>query len=96
LREHLRAGDLAARLGGDEFAILIPGADRSAAMRSISRLHEAVCAYPWEDVAAGLAVTVSVGSAQLREGELLSGLARRADEAMYSAKRGGRNQVGAI
>ena len=96
LREHLRAGDLAARLGGDEFAILIQGADRGAAMRSIRRLHEAVRAHPWEEVAAGLAVTMTVGLAQLREGEPLSGLARRADEAMYAAKRSGRNQVGEV
>ena len=94
LRAHLRAGDLAARLGGDEFAILIQGTERDAAIRSVTRLHEAVRAHPWEEVAAGLVVTVSVGLAQLRAGESLDALARRADEAMYAAKRSGRNRIG--
>ena len=94
LREHVRSGDIAARSGGDEFAVLIPGADRGTATRSIARLHDAVRAHPWEEIAAGLAVTLSVGLAELREGEPLSGLARRADEAMYTAKRSGRNRIG--
>jgi diguanylate cyclase (GGDEF)-like protein len=94
LREERRAGDLAARLGGDEFAVLIRDVDREAALASFARLHEAVRAYAWETVAPGLAVTVSAGCAQWRDGETLDGLARRADEAMYSAKRSGRDRVG--
>jgi PleD family two-component response regulator len=39
-------------------------------------------------------VTVSVSCAQWRDGEALDELARRADDAMYAAKRAGRNQVG--
>jgi diguanylate cyclase (GGDEF)-like protein len=94
LREQSRAGDLAARLGGDEFAILIRDTGRDAALRSFTRLSEAVRAHPWEAVAPGLAVTVSVGCAQWRDGEALDELARRADEAMYAAKRAGRDQIG--
>jgi two-component system cell cycle response regulator len=94
LREHLRAGDLAARLGGDEFAVIIRDADRDAGVRSVARLHDAVRAYPWQEIAVGLAVTVSIGCAQLRPGEPLDQLARRADAAMYAAKRSGRDKIG--
>jgi diguanylate cyclase (GGDEF)-like protein len=94
LREERRAGDLAARLGGDEFAVLIRDADRDTALRSFARLHEAVRAHPWEQIVPGLAVTLSTGCAQWRDGETLDQLAHRADEAMYAAKRAGRDQVG--
>jgi tetratricopeptide (TPR) repeat protein len=62
---------------------------------SIAELEaeEDVRAHPWQEVASGLVVTVSVGYAQLRSGESLDELARRADEAMYAAKRSGRNQI---
>lgn len=92
-RDCLREGDVAARLGGDEFAVLIPGADREAALGSIERLHRAAGSYPWEAIAPGLAVTLSVGVAHLKQEESLAALARRADTAMYVAKRNGRNRV---
>jgi diguanylate cyclase (GGDEF)-like protein len=94
LRQQLRSGDLAARHGGDEFVVLIRDTDRDSAVRSLARLHEAVRTHAWEEIAPGLAVTVSVGCAQWRDGEALDELARRADDAMYAAKRAGRNQVG--
>jgi diguanylate cyclase (GGDEF)-like protein len=94
LRQQLRSGDLAARQGGDEFVVLIRDTDRDSAARSFARLHEAVRTHAWEQIAPGLAVTVSVSCAQWRDGEALDELARRADDAMYAAKRAGRNQVG--
>jgi diguanylate cyclase (GGDEF)-like protein len=94
LREQLRSGDLAARQGGDEFVVLIRDTDRDSALRSFERLHETVRMHAWHEIAPGLEVTVSVGCAQWRDGEALGELARRADDAMYAAKRAGRDQVG--
>ncbi|KQP35496.1 diguanylate cyclase [Pseudorhodoferax sp. Leaf274] len=90
-----RAGDLAARLGGEEFVLLLPGAGAEEAALLAQALRRQVGALDLGTAAAGR-ITVSVGVAtvdaalQLSEpGELL----RRADAALYRAKREGRNRV---
>jgi diguanylate cyclase (GGDEF)-like protein len=93
LQLHVRGGDLAARLGGDEFVLLLPGADRRAALALIERLREGIAAHPWEALAPGLRVTFSIGIAERMAGESVADLGRRADEALYAAKRAGRDRV---
>lgn len=94
-RAHLALrGAGCARLGGEEFAVLLPGMEADAAVRLADELRRAFERASVR-VASGPAVryTVSVGVAGLEAGESLSGLLQRADEALYAAKRGGRNQV---
>jgi diguanylate cyclase (GGDEF)-like protein len=93
LREQLRAGDLAARLGGDEFAIVLSGITGAASAVAVAdRLVEALA----DPVLAGgrwLPMLASIGIAICSPGELESAeLIRRADVAMYQAKRGGRGR----
>ena len=85
-----RAEDLPARLGGDEFSVLLPGIDQSGARGLAERVVAAVrsCA-----VLERRAVTVSGGVAQWTPDELPDDLLRRADEALYAAKRGGGDAV---
>ncbi|GAB2673154.1 GGDEF domain-containing protein [Thalassiella azotivora] len=90
MRRTLRVFDLVYRLGGEEFLVLLPGQDEHAAALVAERLVQDLGAEPL----AGLAVTMSAGVA-CTHGEDLSfeDLLRRADLALYAAKRGGRNRV---
>jgi diguanylate cyclase (GGDEF)-like protein len=89
MREILRRSDLLARLGGDEFAVLAVLPHRGALGELATRVHAAL-ARPF--LVAGVAVELgaSIGIAlQPDHGDNVSTLLRRADVAMYQAKRGG-------
>jgi diguanylate cyclase (GGDEF)-like protein len=77
------------RLGGEEFVALLPGTDIGGALRCAERVREAVA----QPVDRNLQVTVSAGVAEYRRGESIADLLTRADQAMYLAKRSGRNRV---
>src|SRR3712207_84416 len=57
------ARSFAARMGGEEFLLVVVGAEPSAAAAHLEALRQVVAAHPWDQVADGLAVTVSVGLA---------------------------------
>ena len=81
-----RIEDLPGRLGGDEFSVLLPGIEQSGALGLAERVLAAVRAC---EALAARGVTVSAGVAQWAPGELPDDVLRRADEALYAAKRGG-------
>ncbi len=85
-----RAEDLPARLGGDEFSVLLPSMELAGALGLAERLLAAVRACAALEQRG---VTVSAGVAQWTPDELLDELLRRADEALYAAKRGGGDAV---
>jgi len=93
----VRDDDLVARYGGEEFAVLLPATDQRAALSIAERIRAAILAleiaHPDSDVAS--CVTVSVGVATAREGHIdgPDELIERADQALYRAKRGGRNRT---
>lgn len=91
----LREGDLFGRFGGDEFAILLPETNRSEAMEVVERLRTSVQEAPTPVEDGGMvSVTLSIGVADTDGGSTaLEPLMRAADKALYSAKRGGRNQT---
>jgi diguanylate cyclase (GGDEF)-like protein len=94
LRSHLRHDALLARYGGEEFVAVVPVDGMPVARRICERLRAAVASIDWMR-AAGIdrKVTISIGVALVRPGETMDAALRRADEALYRAKREGRNRV---
>jgi diguanylate cyclase (GGDEF)-like protein len=85
-----RAEDLLFRTGGEEFMLLLPATDAAQAVTLAEALRERIA---YSDLLAGEQVTASIGVAGHATGESLTELARRADAALYEAKRQGRNRV---
>ena len=88
-----RSEDLLCRYGGEEFVLLLPHADLAQSAMFGERVRSAIGSIPIEAKGQTLTVTVSVGVACFRFGELVEALIKRADEAMYRAKEKGRNRV---
>jgi two-component system cell cycle response regulator len=97
LRGHVRGLDMVCRLGGEEFVILMPETTISAAEKVAERLRAVVERQPFalpDAMGEGLAVTVSLGVADHGgTGDTGEALLKRADQALYGAKRDGRNRV---
>jgi diguanylate cyclase (GGDEF)-like protein len=94
LRHELREVDLIARIGGEEFVILLPDATTDMAVHVAERLRGAIesTAVSFED--ATVQFTVSAGVAPMLASDVSwESMLRRADDAMYEAKRRGRNRV---
>ena len=93
LQQSVRQMDIVARYGGEEFAVITPATTLTDAEPGAIRLggHIAGCQFDFEGKT--LKVTVSGGLAQVLTGEDEASLIKRADEALYSAKRAGRNCV---
>jgi two-component system cell cycle response regulator len=96
LRANVRASDLLCRFGGEEFVVVLPGTSLDAAVRASEQWREAVAATTTDSgTGTSVACTVSIGLARLNADadESLSSILRRADTALYEAKRAGRNRV---
>jgi two-component system cell cycle response regulator len=92
----LRQGDIAARYGGEEFVLILPETSREDGQQKAERLRLAIEAYPFpgRETQPGGAVTVSVGLSEYpRDATDAKGVIEAADNALYRAKRNGRNQV---
>lgn len=93
LRGECRGADLPARFGGDEFVLVLPGTPIEGARQMLERLRDSIGTRDWSALDPQLAVTLSAGVTALRPGDSIDALVRRADEALYAAKKQGRNRV---
>ena len=93
LRDRMRAEDELGRLGGEEFLALLPDADAEAAGVVAESLRASVENVRSRLQGLDLAVTVSIGWATWNGEEDADGLVKRADKALFVAKRSGRNAV---
>jgi len=91
---HLRSTDVFGRLGGEEFGILLPDCSLERAYRRAEQIREAIATASSGDSSPGIPISASFGVAvTARSGYELRGLLIHADEALYRAKREGRNRV---
>jgi diguanylate cyclase (GGDEF)-like protein len=96
VKPQLRDSDVFARYGGEEFCILFPETPLEGALKTLERVRLAVTAAPLDEGDGNKrVVTVSIGAAQWKPGETLDAVLRRADVALYEAKKTGRNRVAA-
>lgn len=95
LQRNIRGMDLACRYGGEEFAVLLPESDLVHAKSVAERIRHAVASEPFETgITMPLNITVSVGIAiNEREDDTPEQMLKRADIALYRAKREGRNRI---
>ena len=95
IKSRLRGADLACRYGGDEFCILLPETDLGGARPIAERIRQAVAHLVVETEGTPLRTTISIGIASFPEHDAgeLKGLLLRADQALYQAKRAGRDRV---
>jgi diguanylate cyclase (GGDEF)-like protein len=90
-----RGGDIVARVGGEEFVILLPDADNEVAGVVAERITSTVREHAFRTMRGRQRVTVSIGiaSEQVTDAHIGGALRARADEALYVAKRLGRDRV---
>jgi two-component system cell cycle response regulator len=97
MSRNVRAFDLAARYGGEEFVVVMPETNSQVAAAVAERLRRAIADSPiaTPDAPEGIPVSVSIGVAVAVSGggDSSAALLKRADDALYSAKRLGRNRV---
>jgi diguanylate cyclase len=96
LKQNVKGLDTAARFGGEEFAVILPGCDLRGASSVAEQIRKAVMQRELVKRSTGEnlgRVTVSLGVAALRNDDTPERVIERCDQAMYAAKRSGRNKV---
>lgn len=94
LLAHVREEDLVGRLGGDEFAILLPNTDLELAKEVAERIRAGVHASPLSiDESSTVFISISIGISLSSSNDDYERLAQSADQALYNAKKCGRNTI---
>jgi two-component system, cell cycle response regulator len=95
IRKSIRGIDLACRYGGEEFVVVMPETDLAVATMVAERLRRRIASEPFAIQQGGRAieVTISIGIAALGGTDNAASVLKRADQALYRAKRDGRNRV---
>jgi len=93
IRQTIRAYDLLGRYGGEEFVLLLTALEATEAHKLMERIREnmenSIICYESDEIK----ITCSIGLAKFTETDTLETAVKKADEALYAAKNGGRNQV---
>ena len=92
IKEGIREQDKLARWGGEEFLILLPTTNLEGALAIAHKLKDAISAYPIGQPI-GIDISVTGGVAQVNQNDTFETLFKRADDALYQGKQGGRNRI---
>jgi diguanylate cyclase (GGDEF)-like protein len=93
LKQRLRKTDHIGRYGGEEFAVVLPDTDAVTAAKVLDEIRRRFAEIHYPAQPHDLSCTFSCGIAELRDDMDGNALSKQADEALYVAKRGGRNRV---
>ncbi|QOJ21399.1 MAG: diguanylate cyclase [Gammaproteobacteria bacterium] len=93
VKDTTRPEDVVSRYGGEEFVILLPNTSLEEAVQILSRIRRNLTKKFFLHENKRLLITFSAGVAQLQAGESQESVFKRADEAMYRAKKSGKNQI---
>ena len=93
VKDTTRPEDIVSRYGGEEFVILLPNTKIDEAVQVLSRIRRSLTKKFFLNENKRLLITFSAGVAQLQSGESQESIFKRADEALYRAKKGGKNQI---
>jgi len=93
IKDTTRPEDVVSRYGGEEFVILLPNTKLEEAVHILSRIRRNLTKKFFLHENKRLLITFSAGIAQLQPGESQDSIFKRADEALYRAKNGGKNQI---
>ncbi len=93
VKSALRDSDIFGRIGGEEFAIILIETEQQTALRTAERLRSLIETLNINTVKEAVQITVSIGLTFFKDGDDISTLSKRSDEALYTAKRNGRNQI---
>ncbi len=98
MTRELRQSDVLGRYGGEEFLLLLPGCEAPDAQRLAERLRQCIAGEPLVTSAGKVSFTISLGVTSTGEGEKIgiAAVLQRADEALYQAKREGRDRVAVV
>jgi diguanylate cyclase (GGDEF)-like protein len=92
VKKSLRKSDIFARYGGEEFIILLPDTTLEGGIKTAEKIRKRIESTTYKkDVEVN--ITISLGIAELKHEKTLTELIQKADEALYKAKKGGRNMV---
>jgi two-component system cell cycle response regulator len=95
MRASVRSHDAAGRYGGEKFLLILPGSELNTGYRQAERIRASIAAEQFSAGGHSLAITCSFGVACTNQPDAsqADSLVKRADEALYAAKRNGRNRV---
>jgi len=88
IKNSIRTVDIAGRFGGEEFVIILPGSKEEGAVAVAERIRKSIETYPFPH----RKVTASLGIALAKNSDSVDSLLKRADQALYQAKRQGKNR----
>lgn len=94
IKENIREIDIAGRYGGEEFCVILPDTDRQGSIYAAERIRQAVEKAVIKAYDVEVQITLSIGvSTYPHNAEVIGGLIDKADSALYTAKKDGRNRV---